>query len=104
MQSEFLTVDGLSEYLLIKKSTLYSLVERGDMPHYRIGKLIRFKKVDADAWMEGRRKEPMDIEKKARTILKSQSPVIDVDRIVKKSLASVKDQPYTSDYGKPDQN
>jgi len=33
----------LSQYLGVKRSTLYTMIERREIPHYRIGKLARFK-------------------------------------------------------------
>ncbi len=38
---EFLAVEELSRYLGIKKSNLYSKVERKEIPHYRVGRLIK---------------------------------------------------------------
>ena len=51
----WLTVKELSSYLKIKDKTLYYLVNRGSIPHYRIGKLVRFKQAEIDAWMETKR-------------------------------------------------
>ncbi len=65
MTKEFLDIRDLSECLSIKKSTLYAMVENGELPHYKIGRLIRFKHNDVDAWMETHRKERKDPEKKA---------------------------------------
>jgi len=57
MDKEFLNIKEVSQYLGIKISTLYFYVENGDIPHYRIGRLIRFKKQEVDQWMEGNKKE-----------------------------------------------
>ena len=65
MEKEFLNIDDLSEYLGMKKSTIYSLVGNGDLPHYKIGRLIRLKREDVDTWIEGHRREKIDPEKKA---------------------------------------
>jgi excisionase family DNA binding protein len=51
----WLTIKELSAYLKIKDKTLYYLVERGSIPHYRVGKLVRFKQSEIDAWMETKR-------------------------------------------------
>jgi excisionase family DNA binding protein len=100
---EFLTIPDLSEYLTIKKTTLYSMVESGDIPHYRIGRLIRFKMSDVEAWMENHRQDPSDANKKAREILKAiNRPVADVNHLVKKTIAEVKGNGYTLHHGKPD--
>jgi len=102
---EFLTINELSEYLSIKTSTLYSMVESCEITHYRVGRLIRFKKQDIDAWMERHRREEIDTHKKARGILKAISrPVTDIDSMIKKSIAEAKGLKYTHDYGRPDHN
>ena len=36
MTKEFLNIDELSEYLSIKKTTLYSMVGNGELPHYKM--------------------------------------------------------------------
>jgi excisionase family DNA binding protein len=43
----------LSRYLKIKVKTLYAMIY--DIPHYRVGKLIRFKKEEIEAWMENKK-------------------------------------------------
>jgi len=40
--NHFWDIKDLSNYLNVKVKTIYSMVP--DIPHYRIGKLIRFKK------------------------------------------------------------
>ena len=105
MEKEFLTIDELSEYLSMKRSTLYSLVESGELPHYRIGRLIRFKQDDVNQWMEGHRREGNNVDKKARGILKAiNKPRMDVDSLVKKSIEEVKGLKYIPNDGKSDQS
>ena len=38
----WLTVRELSDYIKLKEKTIYHLVSNGMIPHYRIGKLVRF--------------------------------------------------------------
>jgi excisionase family DNA binding protein len=103
MERAFLNIDETSAYLNIKKSFLYTLVEAEEIPHYRLGRLIRFQKNQIDQWMEEHRKEPFDTSKRARAILKTTDRgTLDIDRIVKKSIAEVKESCYPSDHGKPD--
>jgi excisionase family DNA binding protein len=54
-QAMWITVKELSEYLRIKEKTLYYLVQRGQIPHYRVNKIILFKRQEIDTWMEGNR-------------------------------------------------
>jgi excisionase family DNA binding protein len=100
---EFLTIGELSEYLNLKRSNLYTMVENGELPHYRIGRLIRFKKDEVNQWMEAHRREGINVDKKARGISKAiNRPVVDITSIVKKSIAEVKGLKYTPSNGKPD--
>jgi excisionase family DNA binding protein len=49
---KLLTISDISEYLNIKVKTIYAKVEAGEIPHYRIGRLVRFRLVEIDAWLE----------------------------------------------------
>jgi len=99
--SEFMTVEGVSQYLNIKRSTIYSKIHQ--IPHYKVGKLLRFRKSDIDLWMEGKRKECVASEKVARKILGlQQKSKIDIERVVRKSIDEAKGQGYTIPHGKPD--
>jgi excisionase family DNA binding protein len=48
---ELWDVVRLSQYLGIEKSTLYAMIERKETPHYRIGKLARFRWAEIDEWL-----------------------------------------------------
>ena len=101
VSKEFFSIRDLSRYLGIKTSTLYVMVEERTIPHYRVGKLIRFKRAEIDAWMEGNRKECIDPEKVARKALRPvQKHKIDVDRIVRKAVDGVTGRVYTAPCGK----
>jgi excisionase family DNA binding protein len=103
MTKEFLNIDDLSELLRIKKSTLYSLVENGDLPHYKIGRLIRFRRNELDTWIKGHRRERVAPEKKAKEIVKElRNPEIDIGKIVRKAVEEVKNRRYNVPHGKPD--
>ena len=47
-----LTIDELSVYLKIPKSTLYKLVREGRVPCQKIGRHWRFRKEAIDRWLE----------------------------------------------------
>jgi len=101
---KFLSVSEVSEYLNVKKTTVYSWVESREIPFYKIGRLIRFKKNDIDEWMEKHRKEILDINKAAKRILKPITmPKRNIDNIVRKAIDEIKDLNYTPNYGRPDQ-
>lgn len=45
------TIEELSAYLKISKSTLYKLVREGKVPCQKIGRHWRFSKVAIDRWL-----------------------------------------------------
>jgi excisionase family DNA binding protein len=55
-EKNLLTISEISSYLSIKRKTLYAKVESGEIPHYRIGHLIRFRLDEINAWLEGCRR------------------------------------------------
>ena len=103
MTKEFLNIDELSEFLNIKKSTLYSMVENGELPHYKIGRLIRFRRDELNAWLESHRKDGINPEKRAKEIFKRiENRRIDVDKIVQKTVEVENGTSYNLAHGKPD--
>ena len=103
-EKEFLTIQDLSGYLEIRPKTIYAKVEERSIPHYKVGKLIRFKRSEIDLWMEGNKKDCVAPEKVARkTLARVQKSKIDIDRLVRKAIDGTRGQGYTSSCGKPDQ-
>lgn len=49
---DVLTIEELSVYLKIPKSTLYKLVREGKVPCQKIGRHWRFRKGAIDNWLE----------------------------------------------------
>jgi len=49
-----------ADYLGIKKSTLYDWVVQRKIPHIKVGRLLKFRTVDLDAWLQKRTKEEED--------------------------------------------
>jgi len=49
---DVLTIEELSTYLKIPKSTLYKLVREGKVPCQKIGRHWRFRKEAIDRWLE----------------------------------------------------
>lgn len=52
-----LTIEELSVYLKIPKSTLYKLVREGKIPAQKVGRHLRFLRESIDEWMK-RQNEP----------------------------------------------
>ena len=49
---DFLTVDEISQYLRIPKSTIYKYTMVKKIPCIKVGKQIRFKRSSIDKWVE----------------------------------------------------
>jgi excisionase family DNA binding protein len=99
---KFWTVFEVASLLSVRPSTVYQWVSLGEIPHYKLGRIVRFRGKDLEAWVENFRKEKMDIERKTRVILGNIGRKNkDIDRIIKKSIAEVKGLKYTPNQEKP---
>lgn len=118
--NKYLSINSLSAYLQIKPKTLYARIQ--EIPHYKVGRLIRFKREDVDAWMEQHRvtkenvqnqkqepdsstptSEPPPKPPRARKSRKRRGPMLDIDRIIAKAIDQVDAEDYTASHGKSDQ-
>jgi excisionase family DNA binding protein len=61
---DVLTINELSVYLKIPKSTLYKLVREGKVPCQKVGRHWRFRKMAIDRWLEENRLEKQEPEEK----------------------------------------
>jgi len=52
MDDRWLSVDEVAEYLGVKRFTIYKWVQRLNLPARKIGRLLKFRKSEIDAWME----------------------------------------------------
>jgi excisionase family DNA binding protein len=85
MQDKFFTLNEVSKYLKIPKSTLYKLSQRGKIPSIKIGKQLRFRKSSLDNWLSVKEaKLTAAPTKKAKRIL-----LVDDDPLVLKTLAQL---------------
>ena len=51
LRGDVMDVDGVAEYLGLAASTVYDKVRDLEIPHTRLGNLIRFRKTDVDRWL-----------------------------------------------------
>jgi len=100
-----LSVPELAEYLGIKPKTIYAKVEADEIPHLRIGKLIRFRLEEIDVWLEDCRarravtlEKPKPRKKKSSTKKSSDH----VSAIITKVIDDESNKYYDSGYGKLD--
>ena len=54
----WLSVPEAAEYLGVGMRTVYKLVDQGLIPAYKLGRVIRIKKEDAEDFLEDHRIEP----------------------------------------------
>ena len=55
-QDEVLTLKEIAAFLKIAERTAYAMVQRGDLPGFKVGGQWRFERRDIDAWMEERKR------------------------------------------------
>jgi excisionase family DNA binding protein len=103
--SKLLTISDISAYLSIKQKTLYAKVESGEIPHYRIGRLVRFRLDEIDAWLEGCRKvnSPATGQHTAKIRRRSISGSTDhFSAVITKTIDVETNKYYSADHGKSD--
>ena len=96
----FWDIEDLSPYMKVKIKTLYAMIP--DIPHYRIGKLIRFKKAEIDSWLESKRENVQDVKLPREKRKKSESANNYIDKIIRKTIDQTKQEDYNLDHGKSD--
>jgi len=106
METGLITTEKLSIYLSIKVKTIYAKVEAGEIPHYRIGRLIRFRLDEIDAWLEGCRKknQPEAEQQKIKSNRRKSSKrsTDHFSKIITKTIDAETDKYYHTDNGKSD--
>ena len=53
MLAEVMTVSEVAEYLRVNPQTVYRKAKAGELPAVRIGRAIRFRRSELDAWLKG---------------------------------------------------
>ena len=48
------TIKDISEYLNVKELTIYSWINKGIIPHYKIESTIRFKENEINEWLSSK--------------------------------------------------
>src|SRR3989338_5812378 len=85
IEDKIYTLDEVSKYLKLSKSTLYKLSQTGRMPSVKIGKQLRFRKSSIDNWLS---------EKESRTTNSESRPpkkvlLIDDDTLVLRAVSKL---------------
>jgi excisionase family DNA binding protein len=102
MDNSYWDIKDLSHYLKVKIKTLYAMVP--DIPHYRVGKLIRFRKQEIDSWMENNRMMVPGHSNKSENPKGELSGKgnVDIDRLIRKAIDQSKHVTYNPEHGKSD--
>jgi len=103
IENGYWDIRDLSHYLKVKMKTLYALVPV--IPHYRVGKLIRFRKEEIDSWMERNRAMACcgpGVQSGNPRAGRSGKGHPDIDRLVRKAIDQTKGAAYNLDHGKSD--
>jgi excisionase family DNA binding protein len=101
IKNGFWDIKDLSKYLKFKIKTIYAIIS--EIPHYRIGKLIRFRKQEIDAWLESKKGNVQDIKIQTRKKRKmSDSANNHIDKLIRKTIDQTKQEDYNLDHGKSD--
>jgi len=82
----YFKIEDIAVYLSIKTKTLYAMVEAGEIPHYRIGRLIRFKKGDVDSWMDAKKVMGGNPPCKPKRVFMSGMRSHYIDNVVRKTI------------------
>ncbi|HET6420269.1 MAG TPA: helix-turn-helix domain-containing protein [Geobacteraceae bacterium] len=101
----FLSIRQLALYLNMKEKTLYARAAAREIPYYKIGRLLRFKKEEIDEWMHEQKVIRFEHNTKPIDIIRSlKKQHIDVDKVFRKCLDEVRGSSYSDTHGKPDRN
>lgn len=59
-----MTVKEVAEYLGVNTDTIYTMVQQGEIPHFRLRSRIFFTKQEIDAWIEKMQKNSVNKDNK----------------------------------------
>ncbi len=52
--SEFITVNELAEYLRVTPLWIYNRVRKKEIPHLKIGRILRFRRSTIEEWLKSK--------------------------------------------------
>lgn len=89
--SEWMDIKQLSAYLNIKTATLFAMKRKGDLPYYKVNRLLRFKKDEIDEWMNSKKVDGEKHVEKVRKVLKGKVNADSmVSAVIKRAIESTK--------------
>lgn len=96
---KLLTINELSLFLKVKKSTLYSWVHNSSVPFYKLNGLLRFDLDEIMEWIKDSKHIPLPYH-----ISIKPNKSLDIDNIIKNAIEGVKGKRYNTTSGKPDRD
>jgi len=57
LEDQIYTIPEVAAYLKISKSKIYYLVSKKEIPHLKIGRNVRIRRMDLQMWMEKQTKQ-----------------------------------------------
>lgn len=103
-QKHLLTISEVAAYLNIKQKSIYAKVSAGEIPHYRIGRLIRFRIDEINVWLEDCKNQPnVEHQKiKSKRRKSSKQSTDHFSKIITKTIDAETDKYYSVNHGKSD--
>ena len=95
-----MSIAEVATYLNMKQSTLYAYVERKQIPHIRIGKLIRFSQQQINVWLDDLAVSVNETRQTREGYLGFRKSPKEIDEIVSKAIAGSIKVDYTNKRGK----
>ena len=100
---KLISISDLSDLLNMKTKTIYAKAEAGEIPCYRIGRLIRFKQEEIEAWLDTcRNGKPNKHEKASRKRRASSKSNNHLSTIITKAIDHETGKYYSPDNEKSD--
>ncbi len=94
---KLVSIKEVAKILGVKQSTLYSWVNNGSVPSYKLNGLLRFDLEEIEEWLKRSRQARHEAKTELRTTLKDQN----IDSIVNKAIDGVTGKRYNTSKGKP---
>ena len=67
----YMTINGLAEYIKLATGTIYNKIARNEIPYFKIGGSVRFKKSEIDNWVKVLRPKKFNQENRQTSIVTS---------------------------------
>ncbi len=67
-EEQLMGTEDVARYLNVHFKTVMHLVESGELPAYKVGRVWRYRKSDVDAWLEARKHVPGQEQSKKKIV------------------------------------